>query len=326
MEKRRFGKTGAMVSEIGLGTWQLGGKWGDNFNEVEAMNILNTAYENGINFIDTADIYNDGKSEEMIGKFIKDKKDKLYITTKCGRGLDPHTAEGYTGENMEKFIDGSLKRLGVEKLDMVLLHCPPTSVYKKDELFSALDKIKEKGKIANYGVSIEKVSEGLQAMEYNIAAIEVIFNMFRLKPLDELFKKTMGNDIGVIARVPLVSGLLTGKFSENTVFGEKDHRFYNRNGEFFDKGETFSGVDYKTGLQAVDELKRVFKTENLSPIALRWILMHEAVSTVSPGASRKEQVINNIVATNIPNLTSEQMNEVEKIYDKYIRGIVHNLW
>lgn len=326
MEKRRFGKTGAIVSEIGLGTWQLGGKWGDNFNEIEALNILNTAYENGINFIDTADIYNDGKSEEMIGKFIKDKKDNLYITTKCGRGLNPHIDEGYNGENIERFIDGSLKRLGVEKLDMVLLHCPPTSVYKKDEVFSALDRIKANGKIANYGVSIEKVSEGLQAMEYNIAAIEVIFNMFRLKPLDELFKKTLENDIGVIARVPLASGLLTGKFNENTVFGKGDHRFYNRNGEFFDKGETFSGVDYETGLKAVAELKKVFQTENLAPIALRWILMHKAVSTVIPGASRKEQVLNNIEAANIPSLTSEQMLAVEKIYDKYIKGIVHNLW
>lgn len=326
MNKRIFGKTQKMVSEIGLGTWQLGTKWGESFNEEEAQAILQTAYDNGINFIDTADIYIDGESEKAISQFIKDKKDKLYITTKCGRGLIPHTAEMYTPQAMEQFIDASLKRLGVEKLDMVLLHCPPSSVYKNDELFGGMDKIKQKGKIVNYGVSIEKVSEGIQAMEYPIAAIEVIFNMFRLKPTEELFPLAKANDIGIIARVPLASGLLTGKYTANTIFSEKDHRNFNRNGEAFDKGETFSGVDYNKGLQAVEELKKLFGTDDIIPYALRWILMHDAVSVVIPGASKASQVISNIRAAQIPNLSQQQMDMVTEIYNKYIKENVHNQW
>ena len=326
MEKRRMGRSNRMVTEIGLGTWQLGTKWGDPFNHEEAMRILETARETGINLIDTADIYNAGNSEKAIGEFLKKYHEDFYVVTKCGRGLDPHIAEGYTAENMERFIDGSLKRLGVEKLDLVLLHCPPTSVYKKDELFTGLDKIKQAGKIADYGVSIEKVSEGLQAMEYPIAAIEVIFNMFRLKPIEELFPSAKKNDVGIITRVPLASGLLTGRYSQNTKFGEKDHRSYNRNGEFFDKGETFSGVDYNLGLKAVNELKSLFGTEDLVPYALRWILMHDEVTTVIPGASRKEQVISNIRAAQLPPLTKEQMDGVTEIYNHYIRESVHENW
>jgi aryl-alcohol dehydrogenase-like predicted oxidoreductase len=317
MEKRIFGKTGAAISEIGLGTWQLGTKWGEAFNAKEARTILETAYENGINFIDTADIYNDGNSELAIGEFIKDKKDELYIVTKCGRGLNPHTAEMYTPQAMEEFIDGSLKRLGVEKLDMVLLHCPPTSVYHNDALFAGMDRMKQSGKIANYGVSIEKVSEGLAAMEYDIAAIEVIFNMFRLKPIEELFPKAKENNVGIIARVPLASGLLTGRYDQNTVFGKGDHRTFNRNGEAFDKGETFSGVDYALGLQAVAELKKLFGTEDLIPYALRYILMYDAVSAVIPGASKATQVVSNIRAAQLPSLTQEQMQGVRDIYDRY---------
>ena len=326
MNKRIFGKTQKIVSEIGLGTWQLGTKWGESFNEKEAQSILQTAYDNGINFIDTADVYIDGESEKAIGQFIKDKKDKLYITTKCERGLNPHTAEMYTPQAMEQFIDASLKRLDLEKLDMVLLHCPPSSVYKNDELFAGMEKIKQKGKIVNYGVSIEKVSEGIQAMEYPIAAIEVIFNMFRLKPTEELFPLAKANDIGIIARVPLASGLLTGKYTANTIFSEKDHRSFNRNGEAFDKGETFSGVDYNKGLQAVEELKKLFGTDDIIPYALKWILMHDVVSVVIPGASKASQVISNIRAAQIPNLSQHQMDGVTEIYNKYIKANVHNQW
>lgn len=326
MNKRLFGKTGVMVSEIGLGTWQLGTKWGEAFNAAEAEAILQTALENGINFIDTADVYIGGESERAIGSFIKNHRDAFYITTKCGRGLNPHISEMYTPQAMEKFIDGSLARLGVEQLDMVLLHCPPTPVYQNDALFAGMDKIKEKGKIANYGVSIEKCTEGLKAMEYNIAAIEVIFNMFRLKPLDELFPAAIKNNIGIIARVPLASGLLTGKFSKETIFSEKDHRTYNRNGEAFDKGETFSGVDFENGLQAVAELKRVLNTVEIIPFALKWILMQDAVSVVIPGASKASQVISNVRAVEIPSLTQEQKNAVKEVYEKYIKADVHELW
>jgi aryl-alcohol dehydrogenase-like predicted oxidoreductase len=326
MRKRRFGKSGALVSEIGLGTWQLGTKWGQEFNREEARKILETAYENGINLIDTADIYNDGNSEKAIGEFIRNKEGEFYIVTKCGRGLPLHTDEMYTPQAMEGFIDGSLRRLGVERLDMVLLHCPPTSVYRRDDLFAGMDKIRDKGKIANYGVSIEKVSEGIAAMEYGIAAIEVIFNMFRLKPAEQLFQKAVEADVALLARVPLASGLLTGRYGKETTFGEKDHRSFNRNGEAFDKGETFSGVDYELGLRAVDELKLLFKTEDLIPYALRWILMFDAISSVIPGASKASQVVGNVTAASMPPLTEAQMRGARDIYNRYIRESVHDLW
>lgn len=326
MNHRMFGKTGRRVSEIGLGTWQLGARWGDPFDEAKALEILQAGYECGIDLIDTADIYNNGGSERAIGKFLARHRDHFFVVTKCGRGLDPHTAEGYTPENTERFIDQSLERLGMEQLDLVLLHCPPSSVYQKDELFAGLDKLAQKGKIAHYGVSIEKVSEGLRAMEYPISAIEVIFNMFRLKPAEELFPAAQARQIGILARVPLASGLLTGRYTKDTRFGQNDHRSYNRNGEAFDKGETFSGVDYEQGLRAVAELKKLFGTEDLIPYALRWILMQEAVSAVIPGASRPEQVRANVKAAQLPALSPEQMEGVRAIYDRYIRASVHPHW
>lgn len=326
MNHRMFGKTGRRVSEIGLGTWQLGARWGDPFDEARALEILQAGYECGIDLIDTADIYNNGGSERAIGKFLARHRDHFFVVTKCGRGLAPHTAEGYTPENTERFIDQSLERLGMEQLDLVLLHCPPSSVYQKDELFAGLDKLVQKGKIAHYGVSIEKVSEGLRAMEYPISAIEVIFNMFRLKPAEELFPAARARQIGILARVPLASGLLTGRYTKDTRFGQNDHRSYNRNGEAFDKGETFSGVDYEQGLRAVAELKKLFGTEDLIPYALRWILMQETVSAVIPGASRPEQVRANVKAAQLPALSPEQMEGVRAIYDRYIRASVHPNW
>ncbi|MBQ9279732.1 MAG: aldo/keto reductase [Clostridia bacterium] len=326
MNTRKFGKTGKDISEIGLGTWQLGTKWGEEFNEAEGLKILDAAYRSGINFIDTADVYNGGNSEKTIGKYIKTHPNHFFITTKCGRKLNPHTAEMYTPEAVEKFIDDSRERMGVDQLDLVLLHCPPTPVYSKKEIFEKLDELKKNGKIAAYGVSIEKVSEGLEAMNYDISAIEVIFNMFRLKPLEELFPKAKEKNIAIIVRVPLASGLLTGKYNENTKFGPKDHRTFNRDGKAFDKGETFSGVDYDLGLKAVEELKQVFHTEDLVPYALKWILMHDAVSVVIPGASKEEQVYSNNRATELPDLTKEQMEKVKEIYDTYIRESVHDNW
>ena len=326
MNQRRFGKTNCMVSEIGLGTWQLGTKWGDPFNKEEAVRILDAANDSGITFIDTADIYNNGNSELTIGEYIKRHPDHFYITTKCGRGLKPHTAEMYTPQAIEGFVDASLKRLGLEKLDMILLHCPPDEVYEKDEIFEKLDQLKKSGKIAGYGVSIEKVSEGLCAMKYDISAIEVIFNMFRMKPTEQLFPLAKQKDVAIIARVPLASGLLTGKYSKNTVFGVKDHRNYNRNGESFDKGETFSGVNYEVGLAAVEELKKVFNTDDLAPYAIKWILMHDEVSVVIPGASKCGQVYDNVRASELPALTQSQMEQVSAIYDRYIRDLVHSQW
>lgn len=326
MKQRLFGNTGRMVSEIGLGTWQLGTVWGDPFNHEEAMRILESAYESGITMIDTADVYNGGNSEKAVGEILKKYPDHFYVTTKCGRRSNPHTPESYTAENVSRYVDDSLSRFDAEKIDMVLLHCPPTPVYQKDEVFTALDKLKQTGKIGSYGVSIEKVSEGIAAMEYGISAMEVIFNMFRLKPLEELFPAAQKNQVGIIARVPLASGLLTGRYNENTTFGEKDHRTYNREGAAFDKGETFSGVDFQLGLKAASRLKELFGTENLIPYALRWILMHDAVSVVIPGASKVAQVASNVQAAELPPLTSEQMDGVKKIYDELLRESIHPNW
>ena len=326
MKKRIFGKTNKEVSEIGLGTWQVGTVWGDEFNKEESLKILKAAEKCDITFIDTADVYNDGNSEKTIGEYIKNNRDKFYITTKCGRKLNPHVADMYTPELIEKFIDESLERMGLDYLDLILLHCPPTEVYNKKEIFDKLDELKLIGKIKDYGVSIEKIEEGIMAMKYNISAIEVIFNMFRLKPIEKLFPLAKENNIAIIARVPLASGLLTGKFNKDTIFGNNDHRTYNRDGKAFDKGETFSGVDYNLGLEAVEELKKIFDTDNITPYAIKWILMFDEVSVVIPGASREEQVYLNADVSELPPLTREQMDKVEEIYNKYIRESVHSNW
>ncbi|MBQ9195676.1 MAG: aldo/keto reductase [Clostridia bacterium] len=326
MKQRILGKTEKTVSEIGLGTWQLGAKWGDPFSREEAFRILETAEEAGITFIDTADVYNGGKSEETIGAYIAARPDKFYITTKCGRRLNPHTAEMYTPAAVAGFIEDSLRRMGLEKLDMILLHCPPTPVFARDDIFAELGRQKKLGKIAAYGVSVEKAQEGIQAMEYGISALEVIFNMFRLKPLDELLPLAAQKNVGVIARVPLASGLLTGKYTKDTAFGPKDHRSYNREGAAFDKGETFSGVPYALGLEAVEALKAALGANDLAPIAIRWILMHPEVSVVIPGASRASQVLDNVRAAELPPLTEAQMQAVRDIYDQYLRETIHPQW
>lgn len=326
MKERIFGKTGRKISEIGLGTWQLGTKWGDPFNKEEAWRILEAAEAAGITFIDTADVYNGGKSEETIGEYIAAHPGKFYVTTKCGRRLNPHTAEMYTPRAIAGFVEDSLARMKLERLDLVLLHCPPTSVFARDDIFAELDRQKRLGKIADYGASIEKVGEGLQAMDYDIAALEVIFNLFRRKPLDALLPTAAEKNVGVIARVPLASGLLTGRYTRDTVFGPKDHRSYNREGASFDKGETFSGVPYELGLEAAEALKQAFGTEQLAPMAIRWVLMHPEVSVVIPGASRASQVSDNVRAAQLPPLTDEQMQAAERIYDQYLREIIHPQW
>ncbi len=326
MENRIFGKTGRPVSGIGLGTWQLGTRWGDPFDAAEAQRILEAADEAGITFVDTADVYNGGKSEEAIGEYLSAHPGRFYVTTKCGRRLNPHTAEMYTPAAVAGFIEGSLQRMKAERLDMVLLHCPPTPVFRRDDIFAELERQKQLGKIAGYGVSIEKAEEGLMAMEYGISAMEVIFNMFRLKPLDELFPLAKKNNVAVIARVPLASGLLTGKYTKDTVFGPGDHRSYNRDGAAFDKGETFSGVPYDLGLEAAGALKELFGTSDLAPVAIRWVLMHPEVSVVIPGASRAAQVRENVRAASLPPLTEAQMEGVKQIYDRYLRETIHPQW
>ena len=327
MNYRRFGKTDFMASEISLGTWQLGSRWGEPFNAEVAEQTLQTAVDNGINLFDTADIYQDGESEKAIGRFLlKNKDKKIFVVTKMGRGLNPHVAEGYNEDNFRRFVDRSLSNQQRDALDLTLLHCPPIPVFSDRKVFDALDKIKAEGKIKHYGVSIEKVEEGLAALDYDISAIEVIFNMFRMKPAETLFRKAAEKDVAIIVRVPLASGLLTGKYTAETSFGKDDHRSYNRNGEQFDKGETFSGVDYLIGLRAADRLKAELKCPNLGASALRWILMHKEVSIVIPGASRAEQIEENVTASLLPPFTPDEMAVVQRIYDEEIKASVHHLW
>jgi aryl-alcohol dehydrogenase-like predicted oxidoreductase len=327
MKYRMLGKTGFNISEVSLGSWQLGGKWGEKFNEKTAESILNKAIETGINFIDTADVYNNGQSEISIGKFLKKISKRIYIATKSGRKLDPHTDRGYNEKNITTFINDSLKRLDVETIDLIQLHCPPTETYSRPEVFEILDNLKKKGKILNYGVSVEKVEEALKAIEYpGVSAIQIIYNMFRLKPAELFFKAASKNNVGIIVRVPLASGLLSGKYDKNTVFSKDDHRSFNREGKVFDKGETFSGIPYETGLQAVEELKKIFPFNDLPKYALRWILMDKSVSCVIPGASNVSQVEANSAASDLPDLTQDQMNKVKGIYEKYVMEYVQSLW
>lgn len=327
MNYRDFGNTGMKVSEISLGTWQLGGKWGSDYSEQNALTTLETAYEQGINFFDTADVYNDGESERSIGKFIKGKEGKVFVATKCGRQITPHVSAGYTREAIVKYTEDSLKRLGVDALDLIQLHCPPTDVFYRPEIFETLQDLRRAGKIRHFGVSVERVEEGLKAMEYEgMSSIQVIYNMFRQRPAELLFSLAKEKGVGIICRVPLASGLLTGKFSSESVFGRADHRFFNRKGEAFDKGETFSGVDYDLGLKAVNELKDVFGEGQLTMNALRWILMQDAVGCVITGASTPAQIKENVKASQKTALTQEQMDAVRSVYEKYIRNPVHYLW
>lgn len=325
---RKLGKTGFEVSEISLGTWQVGGKWGDDFSHATAHKILNTAVDTGINFIDTADVYGGGESEKAVGKFVKSRSERIFVATKCGRQLNPHTNEAYKPAVLRKFVEDSLKNMGLETLDLIQLHCPPTEVYYRPEIFELFDRLKDEGKILNLGISVEKVEEALKGIEFeNVTSVQIIFNMFRQRPAELFFEQAQKKNVGIIVRVPLASGLLTGKFSKQTTFTEGDHRNFNRNGEIFDKGETFSGIDYETGLAAVEELKAIFpQNDNLASIALRWILQHDAVSTIIPGASRAEQVTANLDSLNLSNLSENQLAKINSIYTNHIKKSVHQLW
>ncbi len=327
MNKRNLGKTNVLVSEISLGCWQLGAKWGEPVDFEVARDTLVAAANTGVNCFDTADVYNGGASEVAIGNFVKESKEKPFVITKIGRWSDPHVPEAYNRENLTKFVDQSRKNLQTESLDMVLLHCPPTEVFYMPEVFAILDDLKAQGKLKHYGVSVQKVEEALKAIEYpGVEAVEIIFNMFRQRPAELFFKEAKKKNVGIIVRVPLASGLLTGKFSKDTKFGKDDHRQANRQGELFDRGETFSGVDYETGLKAVAELKQVFKDKPLAQVALRWILMFDEVSTVIPGASKPEHIVSNAKAAELEPLTKQEMQAVKDIYDKYIKAQVHQLW
>lgn len=328
MKYRILGKTNFRVSEISLGTWQLGARWGEPFDDRLAEATLEKALEVGINFIDTADVYSSGLSEKAVGSFVRKYRDKLHFATKCGRRLNPHTAEGYNEQNLRRFVEDSLRNMGLDRLDLVQLHCPPTSVYYSPEVFEVLDRLTAEGKIAYYGVSVEKVEEALKAIEYeNVATVQIIFNIFRQRPAELFFGEAYKRNVGIIVRVPLASGLLSGKYSPYTSFNEGDHRYFNRQGQVFDRGETFAGLDYEQGLLAVEALKKIFGADkSLAQYALKWILMFEEVSCVIPGASRPEQVSENAAASELSDLNIETMNQIKAIYHEFIKKYVHHYW
>lgn len=325
MNYRKFGKTGFNISEVSLGTWQLGGKWGLPFSQQDAEATLAEAYEQGVNFFDTADGYQNGASERAVGQFIKTHPD-VHFTTKIGRKEEPLTVDHFTPASIDRYVEDSLKNMGLDALDMVLLHCPPTQVLYQPETFFELDRLQQQGKIRNYGVSVEKVEEGIKALDYNVAGIEIIFNMFRLRPAKLFFELAQQHDVGILARVPLASGLLSGKYTADTKFAPEDHRTNNRDGQHFDKGETFSGVDYLTGVKAANELKQRLGTDQLAATALRYILMYDAVSAVIPGASNPTQIERNTAAADLAPLTTDQMAIVQDVYDQYIKNPVDYLW
>ncbi len=328
MNYRKLGKTNFEISEISLGTWQVGGGWGGTFDHQVANQIIHTALDQGINFLDTADVYDNGLSEAAVGKAIKERSERIYVATKCGKHINPHVNENYQPEALRKYVEASLKNMGLETIDLIQLHCPPPEVYFRDDIFELFDRLKQEGKIQNLGVSVEKISEAMAAMEYsNVTTVQMIFNMFRIRPAEEFFKVAASKNIGIIVRVPLASGLLSGKMTKNSTFDPEDHRTFNRDGAAFDKGETFSGVPYDLGLEAVEALKSIFEgEESLAVWALKWILMFPEVSTIIPGASKVSQVISNASASSLPSITPEKMKEVRKIYNHYISPSVHHQW
>lgn len=327
MQYRELGRTGWAVSTVSFGAWAIGGTWGQ-VDDNESLAALHRAVELGVNFFDTADVYGDGHSERLIKELRNEHGDSIKIATKAGRRLDPHTAEGYNRENLTAFIERSLENLGMDALDLVQLHCPPTEVFYMPEVFGMLDDLVRDGKIRYYGVSVEKVEEALKAIEYpNVQTVQIIFNMFRHRPAELFFEQARKRKVGILARVPLASGMLTGKLNQTSQFEKDDHRHFNRYGEAFDRGETFSGVDYDTALLAVDELKVICpEGMSLAQFALRWILSFDAVTCTIPGGKRPSQVEENVSVADMPDLSDKTMAEVLAIYDRHIRGLVHHYW
>ncbi|MCE1237829.1 MAG: aldo/keto reductase [Hyphomicrobiales bacterium] len=328
MKHRSFGRTGVEVSEIGFGAWQIGGSWG-SVEEADGRAALHAALDAGMTFVDTADVYGDGRSERIIAEVLRERGGpRPFVATKAGRRLAPHVDAGYTAENLEAFVDRSLKNLAVERLDLVQLHCPPTETLYRPEVAEAMEAMKRAGKIRDWGVSVEKVEEALKAIEYpGVVSIQIIFNMFRQRPADLFFREAKARGVAVIARVPLASGLLSGKLTASTAFAEDDHRRFNRHGEAFDVGETFAGVPFEVGLEAVEAIRRLTPVgATMAGFALRWILMAEAVSVVIPGARNAEQARANAAASDLPALSPETMAAVREVYATKIAPHVHQRW
>ena len=327
MEYRDLGRTGWQVSPISFGAWAIGGTWGQ-VNDQESLATLHRAADLGVNFFDTADVYGDGRSERLVGQLKRERREPIYIATKAGRRLNPHVAEGYNLKNLAAFVDRSLRNLGVDAIDLLQLHCPPPQVYSNPAVFAALDDLVKQGKVRFYGVSVERIDEALQAIQFpNVQTVQIIINIFRQRPIDDFFPEAKRRRVGILARVPLASGLLTGKMSRATNFEEDDHRAFNRHGESFDRGETFSGVDFEQGLAAVEELRALVPPgATMAQFALRWILMFDAVTCAIPGAKRPSQVEENSGAMNLPPLNETTMARVREIYDQHIRASVHHNW
>lgn len=330
MNYRPLGRTGWNISEISFGAWAIGGAWGE-VNDADAVAALHAALDEGVNFIDTADVYGDGRSERLIGGVLKERQSAtapIYVATKMGRRSNPHVAESYTRENLTAYIERSLSNLAVETVDLVQLHCPPTQVFYMPEVIGVFDDLVTAGKIKHYGVSVEKVEEAIKAMEYpGVQSVQIIFNIFRQRPAESFFNLAQQKQVGIIARVPLSSGMLSGKMTRDSTFAADDHRNFNRHGEQFDVGETFSGVDYEAGLQAVEQLRPLVPTgSTLAALALRWILMFDAISCTIPGAKNPSQAIANARAAALPPLSEEVMAQIQQIYDVSIRELVHQRW
>ncbi|MEY2934084.1 MAG: hypothetical protein RL033_4833 [Pseudomonadota bacterium] len=327
MQYRSLGRTGFHVSTISVGCWAIGGSWG-KVNDEESLAALHRSLDLGVNFFDTADVYGDGHSERLIARLRKERSEPFYVATKAGRRLSPHVASGYNAANLTGFIERSLTNLKVEALDLVQLHCPPTDVYYQPDTFGALDELVRQGKVRHYGVSVERVEEGLKALEYpNVQTIQVIYNVFRQRPAELLFKEAARRKVGILARVPLASGLLTGKLQPQQRFEADDHRQFNRHGEAFDRGETFSGVDYDKALDAVDALRGLVPAGvTMAQWALRWILMQEAVTCAIPGVRRASQVEDNLAAAELAAVPADVMQRVRDLYDARIKPLVHQSW
>jgi aryl-alcohol dehydrogenase-like predicted oxidoreductase len=327
MQYRELGRTGWKVSAVSFGAWAIGGTWGA-VQDSDSLDALHRALELGVNFFDTADVYGDGRSEELLGRLRRESREPFRVATKAGRRLNPHTADGYNRANLTAFVERSLKNLETDALDLLQLHCPPTEVYYRPEVFGVLDDLTRQGKILHYGVSVEKVEEGLKAVEFpNVKTVQIVFNVFRQRPADLFFGQAKKRKVGVLARLPLSSGMLTGKFTPESAFASDDHRAFNRQGAGFDRGETFSGLDFNLGLEAVEVLKPLVPAGmTLTQMALRWILMFDAVSCAIPGAKRKAQVEENVAAADLPPLPDTVMAEIQRLYEERVKPQVHPYW
>jgi len=324
---RELGKTGWKVSEVSFGAWAIGGTWGP-VDDADSLKAMHRAVDLGVNFFDTADVYGDGRSERLLHQLRSERSETIYIATKAGRRLNPHVADGYTASNLSTFVERSLKNLGVSCLDLLQLHCPPTDVYFRPEVFEALERMVEQGKLQHYGLSVERAEEALKGMEYpNVQSIQIIFNIFRQRPAGLVFREAEAKQVGILARLPLSSGMLTGKMTPDTRFSEDDHRTFNREGAAFDKGETFSGVPYAVGLEAVEEVRKQLPPGfSMAQFALKWILMSKGVTCAIPGAKTEAQAIDNFSASDLPDLDETTMKALADLYWSRIAPYVHQRW